>query len=77
MKTSRLIFATAAAVPFLTLIGLSGIAAFTIATALSIVAMLALDFDHSHRSDLKATVSANTPQVAARQSAIEAHPLAA
>ena len=45
MKTSLILFATATAVPFFTLVGLSAIGAIT--TALSIVAMLGLDYDNS------------------------------
>ena len=47
MKTSLILFATATAVPFFTLVGLSAIGAITITTALSTVAMLGLDYDNS------------------------------
>ena len=50
MKTSHILFATASAVPFFTLVGLSGVGAFSIMTALSIVAMLSLDYDNSRRA---------------------------
>lgn len=47
MKTSLILFAAATAIPFFTLVGLSVIGAFTITTALSIVAMIGLDYDNS------------------------------
>lgn len=72
MKTSLILFATATAVPFLTLVGLSAIGAFTITTALSIVAMLGLDYDKSHSTGYEVKV-ARVPVA----KAAETHALAA
>ena len=77
MKTSLILFATAAAVPFFTLAGLSGIGAFSIMTALSIVAMLALDYDHSRFTPYVPAARVAAPTTVAVKTAIAAHPLAA
>jgi hypothetical protein len=75
MKTSSLLFAIAAAVPFFSFVGLGFAEAFTITTALSIVAMIALDYDHSSSAKRPATDEARP--AAATRTATERHPLAA
>ena len=76
MKTSLLIFAAATAVPFFTLLGLSGIGAFSVMTALSVVAMITLDYDNSRH--LGYAVETVTPVSALTGNQVaESHPFAA
>ncbi|GAB5559361.1 MAG: hypothetical protein SynsKO_10080 [Synoicihabitans sp.] len=77
MKTSLILFSVATVVPFFMLLGLSGIAAFSIMTALSIVAMISLDYDHGR--DVAYNVKSVSPVAASRatKAASETHPYAA
>ncbi len=77
MKTSLILFATAAAVPFFTFVGLSGVGAFSIMTALSIVAMLTLDYDNSHQVGYEAKVRVPAAATPVAKAVSESHPLAA
>lgn len=74
MKTSLLVFATATAVPFITLVGLSVLGAFSIMTALSVTAMISLDYDNSRDLGYAVKTVSATP---AAKSVAETHPLAA
>ncbi|GAB5561687.1 MAG: hypothetical protein SynsKO_33340 [Synoicihabitans sp.] len=58
MKTSLILFAVATAVPFFTLAGVSVLGAFAITTALSIVAMLSLDYDNSRTAGYELELAA-------------------
>ena len=73
MKTSLILLATATAVPFFMLLGLSGIAAFSIMTALSIGSMIGLDYDNSRSLSYAAKKMAPVSAKVAGES----HPLAA
>ncbi len=77
MKTSLILFVTATAVHFFTLLGLSGIAALSIMTALGVAAVVGLDYGKNRELgfDVK-TVSVATARPVAKTTA-ETHPLAA
>lgn len=77
MKTSLIFFTAATTVPFLMLLGLSGVGAFSIMTALSIVAMIGLDYDHSHRLSYVVEMGVPTRAKRVAKAKSETHPLAA
>lgn len=72
MKTSLILFAAATAVPFATFVGVSALGAFAITTALSVVAMLSLDYNNNRTAGYDLELA----PVAIAKSA-EAHALAA
>lgn len=74
MKTILLTLAAIAAVLLFPLVGLGYAEAFSIITALSIVAMLALDFELSSPHKRLATVA--TRDIRSRHRRTERHPLA-
>jgi len=77
MKTSLILFATAAAVPFLSLFGLSGMDTFSVVTAMGIAAALTLDYDNGRFADRKLALAAATPKPIQTKAALHANPLAA
>lgn len=77
MKASHTIFTTALIIPVFTLIGLSTVGAFTIMTALSVIAMLAVDFENTPKVKLAPVNTVTNPKVATKKVALEAHAMAA
>lgn len=77
MKTSLILLITATAVPFLTLLGLGAIGAFSLMTALSIVATLSLDYGNRYQlAYAREAMAPGSAKLTAKQVS-EAHPLAA
>lgn len=77
MKTSLILFATATAVPFFTLLGLSGLGALSIMTALGVATMIGLDYGKNCQLGyLVRTVPAVSAHAAAK-TVSEVNPLAA